>query len=74
MKAASTLLKLPAIPTPYVVAVFTLLVLLLVLREVRAAMGKPGSRRWRVISDSLLGMLVLVYGFILISRFINLLQ
>jgi len=66
-------LSLTKIPASHALLVFVLLFLLLVIREVRSAFGRPGSRRWQIASDSLIGVLVVVYGIILISRFLNLL-
>jgi len=73
MRATLITLSRLTIPVPYAVVVFALLLLLLVQREVRSALGKSGSRRWRIASDSLIGVLVLAYGIMLISRFLNLL-
>jgi len=62
-----------SIPPIYALVLFAFLFLLIVQREVRSALGKPGSRGWRIASDSLIGVLVMLYGIILISRFIKLL-
>jgi len=66
-------MSIPTIPTIHAMLIFALLFIFLVQREVRYALGRPGSRRWRIASDSLIGLLVVVYGFILLSRFLNLL-
>jgi len=66
-------LSIPVIPATGAMVMFAFLFLLLVQREVRSTLGYSGSRRWRLASDSLIGLLVVVYGFILISRFLNLL-
>jgi len=68
-----TTMSIPTIPTIDAMLIFALLFILLVQREVRYALGHPGSRRWRIASDSLIGLLVVVYGFILLSRFLDLL-
>jgi len=73
MRVIHTALSGVDIPATYALMVFALLFLLLVQREVRSALGKQGSRRWRIASDSLIGVLVMLYGIILISRFVNLL-
>jgi len=53
--------------------VFVLVFFLLLQREVRTALGDIKNRRWRIILDSVTGVLVVVYGIMLISRFLNLL-
>jgi hypothetical protein len=60
------------IPTQFGLIVFVVLFVLLVLKEILRALDKLGSRKWRVVSNSLIGILLVVYGTILLSRFLNL--
>jgi hypothetical protein len=66
-------MTVPVIPTTYTALVFGLLFFLLVHREVLGALGWKGSRGWRIISTSLIGLLLMLYGVILLSRFLSLL-
>ncbi len=66
-------LDVPVIPTQYGLVVFVILVVLLVLKEILRALDKLGSRQWRVASNSLIALLLVLYGTILLSRFLNLL-
>jgi len=65
---------MPTIPTVNALLVFSLLLVLLVQGEVLRAIGKPPVGRWRLASTSLTALLILVYGLILVSRFVNLLN
>jgi uncharacterized membrane protein YqhA len=65
-------LDVPVIPTQFGLIVFVVLFVLLVLKEILRALDKLGSRKWRVVSNSLIGLLLVVYGTILLSRFLNL--
>jgi hypothetical protein len=65
-------LDVPVIPTQVGLIVFVVLFVLLVLKEILRALDKLGSRKWRVVSNSLIGLLLVVYGTILLSRFLNL--
>ena len=63
-------LDVPVVPTLYGVIVFVVLFLLLVQKEILRALGRPG---WRGTSNSFVGLLLVLYGLILLSRFLNLL-
>lgn len=64
----------PVVPTVYGVAVFVLLLGLLVQKEILRALGRTSPQGWRLISNLLIGMLLVVYGLILLSRLINIVQ
>ena len=64
---------MPNIPPAIGMLLFALLVLLLVQKEVQRAMGRAGTRRWRIASNWLIGLLLVSYGGVLIMRFLSLL-
>jgi uncharacterized membrane protein YdcZ (DUF606 family) len=64
----------PVVPTGYTVTVFVLLCLLLIYKEVLRALGRSGSRQWRFFINSSIGVLLMAYGAILLSRFLFLLR
>jgi hypothetical protein len=69
-----TTLAVPVIPTIYGVVVFILLVLLLVQKEIQRALERPGSRRWIVISNSMISLLLVLHGLILLSGLLRILD
>lgn len=66
-------MTLPGVPTVYGLVVFVVLLLLLYQKEVMRALGQAGTRRWRRASNSLIGLLFVLYALILLSRFLELL-
>lgn len=66
-------MTVPVIPTIYGVIVFGLLFLLLFQKEIMRALGQAGTRGWRVASNSTIGLLLVLYALILLTRFLSLL-
>jgi len=64
---------IPVVPAIYGLVVFVLLFLLLFQKEVMRALGQAGTRGWRAASNSMIGLLVVLYALILLSRFLDLL-
>jgi hypothetical protein len=61
-------LAVPSLPTGFAVVIFTLLVALLVQKEVLRAWERPGPAAWERISNMLIVVLLLVYGLLLLAR------
>ncbi len=66
-------MAIPVIPNSVTALVFALLIFLILHREILGALGWQGPRRWRFISTSLIALLLMLYGVILLSRFLGLL-
>jgi ABC-type nickel/cobalt efflux system permease component RcnA len=62
------------IPVAISMVVFIALFALLVQKEVLRALGRSGPGRWELVSNTLIGLLVVVYGLMLISRFVRFVQ
>jgi hypothetical protein len=67
-------LAVPVIPTAFSIAVFVVLCLLLIHKEIQRALGRAEPSRWRFFLNTLIGSLLVIYGAILLSRFFNLLR
>ncbi len=66
-------MSIPEIPPAIGMAIFGLLVMLILQKEVLRVMGRAASRRQRVTSNWLIGILLVSYGGVLLIRFLSLL-
>jgi hypothetical protein len=64
-------MNLPTMPTPFSLTIFAILVVLLAQREILRAAEVRVSPLWTVTSNSLIGLLLMVYGFALLARFLS---
>lgn len=64
-------LAIPRIPTAYAAILFMLLFVLLAKKEILHPFGRPASSAWRSVFNWLIGVTFVLYGFVLLFRFLS---
>jgi hypothetical protein len=64
-------LAVPRIPTAHAAILFILLFALLAQKEILRPFGRPASSAWQSVSNWLIGVTFVLYGFVLLFRFLS---